>query len=192
MIEVKNNIKALIFDCDGTLVDSMPIHFKAWRETFAIFGREYPHVFVDERKGMPITEVIREYNAHYKDELNPEAFARIKEEKAIERLHFVKGIQPVVDIVHRYYEGLPMAVCSGSIKEGVDASLKAIGLDKHFKVVLTANDNLKPKPAPDIFLTAARLMEVEPGFCQVFEDSDLGLQAALNAGMVATDIRKFI
>ena len=124
MIKVENNIKALIFDCDGTLVDSMPLHFESWRETFEFFGREYPHVFVDSRKGMSVVEVIRQFNSQNKDNLNPVEFARIKEQKAVELLHNVKAIEPVIDVVHRYKAILPMAVCSGSIRQGVDASLK--------------------------------------------------------------------
>ncbi len=192
MIKVAQNIKGLIFDCDGTLVDSMPLHFEAWRKTFELFGREYPHEFVDKRKGMPIDEVIREYNLTFKDNINPEEFARLREQKAVERLDTVKAIKPVVEIVHRFHNVLPMAVCSGSVKEGVYASLKAVGLLEYFKVILTANDCLKPKPAPDIFLKAAQLMEIEAKYCQVFEDSDLGLIAAKTAGMHVTDIRKYI
>jgi beta-phosphoglucomutase-like phosphatase (HAD superfamily) len=192
MIKIVDNIKALIFDCDGTLVDSMPLHFKAWQETYEALGRIYPHEFVDERKGMPIHEVVNQYNSLYKDNIDVQEFVKEREQRVKVKLLDVKAIVPVIDIVNKYKCILPMAVCSGSIRESVDTSIQAIGLTGVFKVILTADDQLKPKPAPDMFLEASKRLNIHPGYCQVFEDSDLGIEAAENAGMVATDIRKYI
>jgi beta-phosphoglucomutase-like phosphatase (HAD superfamily) len=192
MIKVEDKIKALIFDCDGTLVDSMPLHFEAWRETFEQYGREYPHDFIDSRKGMPVDEVLRHYNEHYGDNLNVESFVKTREDKALERLRSVQAVDIVVDIVHRYKGVLPMAVCSGSLRKSVMISLESIGLSDVFKEIITTDDNFPPKPAPDMFFEAARRLNVKAHDCQVFEDSDTGIQAALSAGMVATDIRKYL
>ena len=191
MIKIDKNIRALIFDCDGTLVDSMPMHFESWRETFEAHGKEYPHTFVDKRKGMTINKVIEGYNLEFNDTINPEKFVTEFESRAIIKLQNVKPIDIVVEIVYQYKDILPMAVCSGSNKESVETSLKAIGVDTYFKEIITADDKLKAKPAPDMFLEAAKRLNVKAEFCQVFEDSDLGIKAAQNAGMVATDIRNF-
>ena len=192
MISIDKNIRALIFDCDGTLVDSMPLHFETWRETFEAYGHKYPHTFVDERKGMPIKKVIEEYNLEYNAAIDPEKFAGEYELRTIVKLQNVKPIKTVTQIVYQHNGILPMAVCSGSKKESVETSLKAIGVYTYFKEIITADDNLRAKPAPDIFLEAAKRLNIEPQFCQVFEDSDLGIKAALAAGMVATDIRKYL
>ena len=192
MISIDKNIRALLFDCDGTLVDSMPLHFETWRETFEAFGKEYPHTFVDERKGMPIKKVIEEYNLEHNAAIDPEKFASEYELRTIVKLKNVKPIKIVTQIVYQHKGLLPMAVCSGSKKESVETSLKAIGVYDYFKEIITADDNLRAKPAPDIFLEAAKRLNVEPQFCQVFEDSDLGIKAAMDAGMVATDIRKHL
>jgi beta-phosphoglucomutase-like phosphatase (HAD superfamily) len=192
MIKITDDIKALIFDCDGTLVDSMPLHFKAWQETYEALGREYPHDFVDERKGMPIHEVVNQYNAVYNDNIDVQEFVNERERRVKVRLPNVKAIAPVVDVANKYNGILPMAICSGSMRESVNISIQAIGLAGVFKVILTSDDQFKPKPAPDMFLEAAKRLNINPRYCQVFEDGDLGIQAAKNAGMVATDIRKYI
>lgn len=192
MIRIGKNIQALIFDCDGTLVDSMPLHYESWRETFEAFGREYPHTFVDERKGMPINKVVEEYNREFNTSIDPEKFITEYELRTLVKLQKVKPIKIVTQIVYQYKGILPMAVCSGSNRKSVETSLKAIGIYNYFDVIITADDHFKAKPAPDIFLEAAKRLNVEPQFCQVFEDSDFGILAARNAGMVATDIRKYL
>jgi len=192
MFKISDNIKALIFDCDGTLVDSIPLHFEAWEETFIAHRRSYPHEFIDGHDGMSVVEIIRQYNKVYHDDLDPKQFAVEKEMRVKEKLIHVKPIIPVTDVVNKYKGILPMAVCSGSRREGVHISIRVIGFENIFKFIITADDDLRPKPSPDMFLEAARRLDVEPGECQVFEDSDLGIEAAINAGMVATDIRQYI
>jgi len=191
MIKVLENIKALIFDCDGTLVDSMPLHFEAWEETFIAYRRSYPHEFIDRHKGMTVVEVIRQYNKVYNDDLDAKQFAAEKETRAKEKLLHVKPIIPVAEVVTRHKGILPMVVCSGSLLEGVKISIRAIGFENIFEFIITADDGLRPKPSPDMFLEAARRLDVEPGECQVFEDGDLGIEAAIKAGMIVTDIRQY-
>lgn len=191
MINVLENIKALIFDCDGTLVDSIPLHFEAWEETFLGHKRSYPYEFINEHEGMPVIEIIRQYNKVYDDDLDPKQFAVEKEARVKEKLLHVKPIIPVAEVVTSYKRTLPMAICSGSPRESVKICIRVIGFENIFKFIITADDDLRPKPSPDMFLEAARRLDVEPGECQVFEDSDLGIEAAINAGMVATDIRQY-
>ena len=116
---------------------------------------------------------------------------QIMEEKLIEfhkEQHLVKPIMPVADIVKKYCGILPMAVGTGGHREAVERTLEIIGLRKYFDIIITANDVENFKPHPETFLKCATLMSVEPEFIEVFEDGDLGIEAALNAGMVATDV----
>ncbi|MEZ4703063.1 MAG: HAD family phosphatase [Rhodothermales bacterium] len=192
MILVPEHIRGLIFDCDGTLVDSMPLHWECWHETFAAFGATCPHEFLDELKGVPTDGIISRYNARFGTTIDVWQFTEAKEERAREKLLTVKPIPVVTDVVERYRGKLPMAVASGGPNATVTLSLRVIGLLDRFQTVVTADDPVKPKPSPDIFLEAARRLGVAPEQCQVFEDGDLGIQAALEAGMIATDIREYL
>ena len=192
MITVLKNVKALIFDCDGTLVDSIPLHFEAWEETFTAHGRSYPHKFIERHNGLSAVEIIRHYNQVHHDNLNIKRFVEEKERRLKEKLPFVKPIIPVSKLVNRYKGILPMVICSGSYLENVKMAISAIGFDDFFDFIITADDGLRPKPFPDMFLEAARRLDVKPEECQVFEDCDLGIVTANNAGMVATDIRLFV
>jgi beta-phosphoglucomutase-like phosphatase (HAD superfamily) len=188
-IIVPGNIKGLIFDCDGTLVDSMPLHMRAWEFVVTSQGGKWDYDFFFSRKGMPEEHIVLEYNGQFECAFDAAETVRIKHEFFWSRLDELKPVADVVEIARRYYGVLPMAVASGGTRKTVDLELRALGLNRYFPVIITADDAVRPKPAPDIFLEAARRMQVEPEYCQVFEDGDLGLEAALAAGMLATDIR---
>ena len=123
--------------------------------------------------------------------LDPQETVRSKHEFFRSYAVGLKPIPEVIDVVESFRGKLPMAVASGGVREIVNLELEAMGIKELFKAILTADDHIKPKPAPDIFLEAARRLGVEPAYCQVFEDGDLGLEAARSAGMLATDIRLF-
>ena len=191
-IEVPEYIKGLIFDCDGTLVDSMPLHMKAWEHAITQAGVVWDYNFFFSLKGMPGEDIVKMYNQHFNVHLHPLNTLIAKQEYfRFHRKDFFP-IQPVVDIVLQFKEKLPMAVASGGTRENVDIQLEALGILMYFQAIVTADDNIKPKPAPDIFFEAARRINVLPEYCQVFEDGDLGLEAAKKAGMLATDIRTFM
>jgi HAD superfamily hydrolase (TIGR01509 family) len=191
MIEI-GDAKGLIFDCDGTLVDSMPLHMEAWKHAFQIMKEDYNYAYLDSKKGMKESEIIELYNKEFNKRLNPEAIIKIKHEYFNNQLKFLKPIAPVVDLVFQYHRKLPMGVVSGSLRKTVHAELEIIGIIEKFDYILTANDNFKPKPAPDKFLEAARLMKLNPEDCLVFEDGDLGIKAAQLAGMKTMDVRNVI
>jgi len=191
-IEVPDYIKGLIFDCDGTLVDSMPLHMKAWEHAITQAGGEWNYDFVDSKKGMPGKDILALYNKHFNAHLDMEHTARLKHEYFHKHFEEMKPIDAVVDIVHRYESKLPMAIASGGSRENVLLSLKLIGIRQYFEVVITADDkDVQPKPSPEIFLEAARRINIAPQFCQVFEDGEMGLEAARKVGMLATDIREY-
>ena len=192
MIHIPPQVKGLIFDCDGTLADTMPTHWKAWHETFAVYGKTCPQAFLDRCLGIPAVEIVRMYNMTYGEKIDPWRFAEDKDIRAHEGLAHVGPIVPVVDLVRCYHGKLPMAVASGGIRMNVEVSIEAIGLQNYFEAIVTADDDVPPKPSPAIFMEAARRLRVDPVYCQVFEDSDVGLEAARKAGMIATDIRHYL
>jgi beta-phosphoglucomutase-like phosphatase (HAD superfamily) len=190
-IEVPGFVKGLIFDCDGTLVDSMPLHMRAWEHAIRSKGTPWDLEFFLSKKGMPEENIVALYNTEFALALDPADTVKMKHEFFRAHADEFKPISHVMDIVLKHRGVLPMAIASGGTKENVNLELDALRIRDLFKIILTADDEVKPKPAPDIFLEAARRMSVEPGRCQVFEDGDLGLEAARMAGMLPTDIRQF-
>ena len=146
MIAVLPDVEGLIFDCDGTLADTMPIHIQAWCETFADYGFRCPEEFLHTFKGMPAVKIVEQFNRLHGHRIDPAAFARQKNRRAGQMLNKSQPIEPVVAIVRRYREKLPMAVASGGTRENVLLTLQSIGLENCFTAVLTADDDVAPKP----------------------------------------------
>ncbi len=191
--DIKPGIKGLIFDLDGTLADTMPYHFKGWRRACQKFGADIDTAFLRKHTGTPgwiiADEIIKKCNLR-----GIVTVDQIMDEKLIEfykEQHLVKPITPVVDIVKKYWGILPMAVGTGGHREAVERTLEITGLRKYFDIIITANDVENFKPHPETFLKCATRMKVEPKFIEVFEDGDLGIEAARNAGMVATDVSEW-
>jgi beta-phosphoglucomutase-like phosphatase (HAD superfamily) len=191
-IVVPENIRGLIFDCDGTLVDSMPLHMKAWEHVLSQAVALWDYEFFYSKKGMPERKIVELYNTSFGSGLNPEETVRQKHLFMSKYQREYTPIPPVVDIVLRYHNVLPMAVASGSTREIVSAELDAIGIRHLFHTILTADDGIIPTPAPDLFFQTSLRMNVPPSECQIFEDGELGLFAAQTAGMLAPDVRDFI
>jgi len=191
-IEVPENIKGLIFDCDGTLVDSMPLHMQAWKYAITEGGGVWNHEFFFSKKGMKEEDIVELYNRQSQAPLNSAVIVEAKHNYFKNHRSDFKPLKPVINVVLRYKDVLPMAVASGGIREIINLELEALGIRGYFKIILTADDDIKPKPHPDIFLEAAARLGVLPQMCQVFEDGDLGLEAARAAGMLATDVRSFL
>ena len=190
-LAVAAGVRGLIFDCDGTLVDTLPLHYVAWRETFAELGWTCPLEFLMRHNGKPTDQIVALYNAEFGRSIDVGKFTADKERRTHALLDRARPIEPVAALARRYRDRLPLAVVSGSNRPNVELALRAAGLAALFAVVLTADDGLPPKPDPGLFLEAAHRMGVEPGACQVFEDADSGLEAARRAGMLATDVRLF-
>lgn len=193
LYNIKPGIKGLIFDLDGTLADTMPLHFQGWVAACRKFGAEIDNAFLRKHTGSPgwmiADEIIKKCNLNGSvttDQIISEKLTLFYRDQ-----HSVKPIEPVTDIVKKYYGILPMAVGTGGHREAVERTLEITGLRKYFDIVVTANDVNHFKPHPETFLRCAELMNVEPEFVEVFEDGDLGLEAAIAAGMVATDVRSW-
>lgn len=191
MIKIDKNIKGLIFDCDGTLVDSMPAHWKAWHETFAEYGLKCPTAYLEKHAGVPIKETLLAYlkDFNIQKSIDPDEFVAIKHAKSLEKLKSVEPIPEIVEVVREYHGKLAMSVASGGARKNVVTSLQAIDVLKYFEIIITADDDIPGKPNPDIFLYAAFRMKVKPNNCMVFEDGDMGITAAQQAGMKYFDVR---
>jgi beta-phosphoglucomutase-like phosphatase (HAD superfamily) len=189
MIEIPAGTAGLVFDCDGTLVDSMPLHTLLWDECLLPFGVTLPKGFIDVHAGKPTDIILEIINVEHGVSINALDFLDAKEGRFRERLSEVGAIEPVVEVARRYRGVLPMAVVSGGCRLNVVGALEGIGALDWFDVILTADDPIKPKPAPDLFLTAAKMMGVAANKCHAFEDADAGIQAAVGAGMTVTDVR---
>jgi len=191
--DIKSGIKGLIFDLDGTLADTMPYHFNGWKVACNKYGVKIDTAFLRKYTGSPgwliAEEIIRRNNLN-----GTVTVDQIIEEKLSEFYkdhHKVKPIKPVVDIVKKYYGIIPMSVGTGGHREAVERTLEITDLRKYFDIIITANDVDRFKPHPETFLRCAELMNIKPEFVEVFEDGDLGLEAANNAGMHATDVRSW-
>lgn len=192
IIEIPEYVKGLIFDCDGTLVDSMPLHMKAWEESFKNFEVKFEYDFLYSLKGMKETDIVELYNKTFGTNINPEEIVSVKQAYMEKNVSSVLPIEPIVNIAKTYYKKLPLAVVSGSVKSIVHKELEVIEIFNLFDVILTADDPFRPKPSPDIFLAAAEKINVNPKACMVFEDGDAGLEAAAAAGMTTFDVRSYI
>jgi HAD superfamily hydrolase (TIGR01509 family) len=175
---------AYIFDCDGTLADTMPLHYRAWRRLVGEYGGTFPEELFYRLGGIPTQQILE----LLRDECglqvaDTKAAARRKEEYFLELIDQVAPIEPVVRIARQWHTIKPLAVVSGGFRKNVEMTLDAIGIRPLFDAVVCVEDYARGKPFPDPFLQAARLMNVPAGDCLVFEDSPLGLQAAEAAGM---------
>ena len=191
-INISPEIKALIFDCDGTLADTMALHWEAWHATLASHDKKLDQDYLDTMRGVPTNLMVEKINRDCSWDLDPETFSVEKEERFVAILDRVKPIASVVELALRYKDKMPMAVASGGERETVLATLENIELGNFFDTVLTAADPVAPKPAPGIFLEAARRMNIEPQHCLVLEDGDAGIQAAEAAGMHVLDVRPIL
>jgi HAD superfamily hydrolase (TIGR01509 family) len=192
-IPVVNGVRGLIFDCDGTVADTMSYHQEGWRQAFGAAGVSVPEAWLDSLRGTPEKRVVALANQRFGLALDPAVTVAAKHRVYRRLLEGVRPIEPVVAVVRAHQGRLPMAIASGGTREDVHTILERLDLAEAFAVVLTADDDdIEHKPSPQIFLEAARRLGVEPMYCQVFEDGDIGLEAARRAGMTATDVRPYI
>jgi beta-phosphoglucomutase family hydrolase len=191
--DIKPGAKALIFDLDGTLADTMPYHFAGWKKACLKYGADLDTAFLRKHTGTPgwviAAEILKKCGLDGSVSVD-----EIMNEKLVQFYslqHQVKPIIPVVEIAKKYYGRMPMAIGTGGHRDAVERTLEVTDLRKYFDIIVTANDVSSYKPHPETFLKCAELMNVDPSVVEVFEDSELGIQAALNAGMMVTDVRSW-
>jgi HAD superfamily hydrolase (TIGR01509 family) len=180
-----------IFDCDGTLADSMVVHHSAWLSALAAHGATFDFHWdlFTSRAGMSLPSTVLELNAQFGLTLDPEAVITSQRVEYERFLPTVKPITEVVELARRVARSRPVSVASGGERNVVRRTLELIGLAELFPVVVTAEDVARGKPAPDMFLLAAERMGVTASECVVFEDSVFGLEAAKRAGMASVLVR---
>jgi beta-phosphoglucomutase-like phosphatase (HAD superfamily) len=177
--------RAYIFDCDGTVVDSMPLHYRAWKAALAEWNCDFPEDLFYSWGGKPVRNIIADLNQIYSLAMPIDSLAVRKEALYLAQLPSLKAIPEVVEHITAQHGRIPFAVASGSRKDSVVGSLTTVGLLDRFDAIVTAGDYIQAKPAPDCFLLAAQRLGVAPKDCLVFEDTQLGIQAATAAGMAS-------
>lgn len=184
--------RGLIFDCDGTLADTMPLHWQAWQAV----ARRHRFHFTEDRfyslGGVPSRDILKMLGQEQGLAIDHLAVAHEKEQEYLPLIAQVEPINAVVAIAREHHGKVPMAVATGGMRHIITQVLERIGIGHLFDALVTSEDVVHQKPAPDIFLEAARRIGVAPRHCRAYEDTDLGMRAIRAAGMEAVDVRQLV
>ena len=182
------DFRAYLFDCDGTIVDSMPLHYIAWKTALAEWNCTFDEGLFYSWGGKPVDEIISTLNAMQGLSMPVELVGKRKEGLYYELLPQLKAIPEVLEHIEAQHGHIPFAVVSGGHRGSVTRSLTTVNLLDKFETIVGAEDYVNSKPAPDAFLLAAERLRIEPRDCLVFEDTELGIQAATAAGMASVRV----
>lgn len=191
MIEIPSHIKGLIFDLDGTIANTMQNHFIAWKTAVEPYGIQFTGEVFGRLTGMPKAATIEKLNEMFGTSMDPFTVGRIKGDKYKELVYETKEVKVVCDVVRRYHGKLPMSIGTGSTQIGARRTLGILNMTHYFNPIVTADDVVNFKPAPDTFLKCAEAMGIAPEACLVFEDGILGIQAAKSVGMEVIDVNDY-
>lgn len=180
--------RAYLFDCDGTIADSMPVHHRTWQQVLAEWGCDLPEDLFYAWGGRRIADIVADLNARYGLSMPVERVAARQEQLYREMLPHVTAVPGVLRHIEDAHGRIPFAVVSGSTRDSVTTSLTALGLLDRFETLVCAGDYARGKPDPEGFLLAAEMLGVPPQDCLVFEDTDLGVRAAEAAGMAVVRV----
>lgn len=180
--------KAYLFDCDGTIVDSMPLHYVAWNKVLAEFGQIFEEELFYAWGGRPVAEIITALNLRLGINMPVAETMERKEQMYMAALPTVQAVPEVLEHIHMSHGRIPFAVVSGSTRESVTASLRTLEILDRFDTLVCAEDYTHGKPHPEPFLVAAARLGVAPADCLVFEDTEMGIQAATAAGMASVKV----
>lgn len=184
----KGEFKAYLFDCDGTIADSMPLHYVAWKKALGEQGCEFPEDVFYSWGGMPTVKIVETLSEQQGLSMNAEEVAHRKELLYYELLPRLEAVPEVLEHIEMSHGKIPFAVVSGGNRESVTNSLRTLGLLEKFDTLVCSEDYTHGKPHPEPFLVAAERLGVQPEDCLVFEDTDMGIQAATAAGMASVKI----
>ena len=182
--------RGLIFDFDGTLVDSMPLHWRAWDIVCKRNGIEFSEKRHYAMGGIPSRKILAMLKEEQVLDFDPDEVSREKEVAYLPLMREVELIEPVVAIAREHRGRIPMAVATGGRTQFIRPLLERLDIADWFSALVTSDDVVNPKPAPDTFLKAAALMGVPAEECRAFEDTDLGMESIRAAGMDAVDVRE--
>jgi beta-phosphoglucomutase family hydrolase len=179
----EGTFRAYLFDCDGTIADSMPLHYIAWKKALGEWSCEFEEELFYSMGGMPVAEIISTLNQRHGLRMPVETVSLRKENLYYELLPQLKAVPEVLEHIEAEHGRTPFAIVSGSTRESVTASLASLNLLDRFDALICAEDYRKSKPDPEAFLLAAARLGVAAEACLVFEDTEMGIQAASAAGM---------
>jgi beta-phosphoglucomutase family hydrolase len=180
--------KAYLFDCDGTIVDSMPLHYVAWKRVLSEWNCEFDEDLFYAWGGMPVAEIIATLNERHGLTMPVEDVSRRKEALYFEILPQLKAVPEVLEHIEASHGQIPFAVVSGSTRDSVTRSLETLKILDRFETLVCAGDYQRSKPDPEPFLIAAERLGIAPEDCLVFEDTEMGIQAATAAGMASVKV----
>lgn len=175
--------QAYLFDCDGTIADSMPLHYLAWKKALGEWGCEFSEELFYAWGGMPTTQIVATLNEQQGLRMGVDEVCERKESLYYALLPQLAAVPEVLEHIEEQHGRIPFAVVSGSTRDSVEASLRWLNLLNRFATLVCAGEYKKSKPDPEPFLVAAARLCVAPKDCLVFEDTEMGIQAAKNAGM---------
>lgn len=184
----EGSFRAYLFDCDGTIADSMPLHYLAWKKALGEWNCEFEEELFYAWGGMPVAEIISTLNRRHGLTMPVEVVSRRKESLYFELLPHLKAVPEVLEHIEAEHGRTPFAVVSGSTRESVTASLVSLNLLDRFDALVCAGEYRKSKPDPEAFLLAAARLGVGAEACLVFEDTEMGIQAARAAGMASVKV----
>ncbi|HMH07547.1 MAG TPA: HAD family phosphatase [Terriglobales bacterium] len=182
------SFKAYLFDCDGTIADSMPLHYVAWNRALSEWNCEFSQDLFYAWGGMPVSGIITALNERHGLSMPVEDVSKRKEEFYLEILPQLKAVPEVLEHIELSHGRIPLAVVSGSTRDSVTASLDSLKLLDRFDTLVCAGDYQRSKPDPQAFLIAAARLGMAPESCLVFEDAEMGIQAATAAGMASVKV----
>lgn len=191
-LEIHRDAKALIFDLDGTLSDSLPVHIASWHSVCEKLNCTFDERILVEMTGMPTISFAERIKREQNLELAAEEIVLMKQQEFWKNINRIKPHDAVIDLMKEAHGKIPMSVGTGASRTSAMLQMKELGIDDLFNFIVTADDVERHKPEPETFLKCAKLMGIAPEFCQVFEDGELGMQAAKTAGMLLTDVRPFV
>lgn len=183
--------KGLIFDCDGTLANTMPLHWRAWQLVTQRHNLHFPVDRFYALGGVPSRDILKMLAKEQGRSFDHIAVAHEKEEAYLPLMAEVEPIHAVVEIAREHHGKIPLAVASGGTQKIICQVLDHLKIRNLFDAVVTCEMVKNQKPAPDIFLEAARRIGVDPKFCRAYEDTELGLTSIRAAGMEAVDVRQW-
>jgi HAD superfamily hydrolase (TIGR01509 family) len=179
---------AYLFDCDGTIVDSMPLHYIAWKQALGEWNCEFDEELFYAWGGKPPVQIIADLNRMNGLQMPIAAVAEYKENLYYQQLPALKPVSEVLAIIEEMRGRIPFAVVSGSTRESIIKSLTMVNMLDWFPVIVGSEDYARSKPAPDVFLAGASRLGVLPEKCLVFEDAVIGIEGAIAAGMATVRV----